>query len=496
MPAIFPPDAADQPLYQRDTAAGPARQIRNRRTARRRRRFQRQAGGASGGRDRMERRDVYNRLFGRLDTQRSTSYVLRLAFVSMGGIFLDGYDIVIIGLGLAGIKSVFHPTPFDLVLIGVIALFGVMIGSLMSGYVTDRVGRKVMFILDLILLVAAALLSGLSQNIYELVIFRFLVGVGVGIDFPVATSYVSELVPARSRGRYMTLLINFFNVGALVAVIVAYKLYPLGIDVAWRYMLALSAAPALLILFMRLGIEESPRWLFERGYIDEAIKVVEKATGLAISAEDKDQLRRSRVPERGSGSYVELLTKYTRDAVFIGILYMLFQIVFISTGVLEPLFAKSLGVAGETTALLYWSFAIVGVVIISILVETPLGRRNTGLIGFGGTTALIAALTFIPHSYSLVIVSAYILLSLVTNLAATLHFLYSPELFPTRIRATAEGWKQGIGRAAGIAVALLSPFVSFDTLLYIILGFSVLAFLNQFLLARETRGKTLEEISG
>ncbi len=444
----------------------------------------------------MESRDVYNRIFGQLNTQRSTFYVLRLALVSMGGIFSDGYDIVVIGLALAGIKSLFHPTPFELVLTGVVALFGVMIGSLMSGYITDRVGRKFMFILDLILLVVAAILSSLSQNMYELIFFRFLVGAGVGIDFPVATSYVSELVPARRRGTYMTLLINFFNVGALIAVVIAYRLHPLGDQVAWRYMLGFGAVPALVVLLGRLGIKESPRWLFERGDVEEAITVVEEATGQQISADDKKYLLSLKTREMPSRSYVELLTKYTRDAIFIGIFYMLFQIVFISTGVLEPLFAQSLGVAGETTALLYWSFAIVGVIIISILVESPLGRRNTGLIGFAGTTVLIAILAFVPHSYSTVIVTAYILLSLVTNLAAPLHFLYSPELFPTRIRATAEGWKQGVGRAAGIAVALLSPFVAFNTLMYIILAFSVLAFLNQLVLARETRGKTLEEISG
>ena len=448
----------------------------------------------AGMRD-MKHEDAYTRLFGQLNTQRSTLYVLRLVFVSGGGMLLDGYNIVIIGLALSGIKTAFNPSHFALVLIGVSALVGVMIGALMSGYITDRAGRKFVFILDLALLVLAALLSGLSQNIPELLICRFLVGVGVGIDFPVATSYVSELVPAKRRGTYMTLVINFFNVGALIAVVVAYQLHPLGLDLAWRYMLAFSAGPAVLFLLIRIGIEESPRWLFERGRVHDAIRVVEKATGRPIGADDKEYLLHSGVRERGLAPYVELLTRYTKDTIFISIFFMLFQILFVSTGVLEPLFATSLGVAGETTALLYWSFAIVGVVMISILVETPLGRRHTGLIGLAGTSLLIAVLAFVPHSYALVIVIAYILLSLVMNLAAPLHFLYSPELFPTRIRATAEGWKQGVGRAAGIAVALLSPFVPFNALMYIIFGFSVLAFLNQLFLARETRGKTLEELS-
>ena len=440
--------------------------------------------------------DAYRRVFGYLDEQRSTGYVLRLALVSMGGIFIDGYDVVIIGLALAGVKETFHPTQFFLVFIGVLALIGIMVGSAVSGYITDRVGRRFMFIIDLCLLVGAALLSGLAQNMYELAICRFLVGLGIGIDFPVATSYVSEIVPVRSRGRYMTLTINFFNVGALTAVLIAYRLYPIGLDVAWRYMLALGAVPALILLLVRVGISESPRWLFEKGRVDEALAVITRATGRKIDARDRGMLlAKVQAKFQQSGSYIELLTKFTKDAIFIGIFYMLYQVVFISTGILQPLFSQSLGLQGEMVPIMFWLFAIVGVCIIAYLVESPLGRRKTGLIGFGGTTILIAILTFVPRDYSHVITIAYILLSLVSSLAGPLHFVYSPELFPTRIRATAEGWKQAVGRAAGIAVALLSPLVQFDTLMYIILAFSVLAFFNQYFLARETRGKRLEEIS-
>ena len=254
---------------------------------------------------------------------------------------------------------------------------------------------------------------------------------------------------------------------------------------------------ATLLLSNTLGVLDAI-YVFgvDRRRVDEALAVITRATGRKIDARDRGMLlAKVQAKFQQSGSYIELLTKFTKDAIFIGIFYMLYQVVFISTGILQPLFSQSLGLQGEMVPIMFWLFAIVGVCIIAYLVESPLGRRKTGLIGFGGTTILIAILTFVPRDYSHVITIAYILLSLVSSLAGPLHFVYSPELFPTRIRATAEGWKQAVGRAAGIAVALLSPLVQFDTLMYIILAFSVLAFFNQYFLARETRGKRLEEIS-
>jgi putative MFS transporter len=289
--------------------------------------------------------------------------------------------------------------------------------------------------------------------------------------------------------------ITFFNIAGVIAAPVAYWLLGFGELVAWRYMLMSAAIPALIVLLARLGTPESPRWLLSKGKKEEAVKVIEKVIGKPLDNDTVKFLENTEISPEHSTYYKELLTKYTRDAIFIGIFYFLFAIAFLGTSIFGPEFESGLHLPGEISSIIYWSLFVVGD-IICILTIDKIGRRPVTLIGWTGMTIMMLALILLPKSYFIGLELAFTLFAMFQGIGpASTHMVYSPELFPTRIRATAEGWKQGVGRLGGVLTGIFFPAISLDDKLYIILAASALGLIWSFLLAKETKGKSLEEIS-
>jgi putative MFS transporter len=443
----------------------------------------------------MDWENIKEKVFSEMNSMKSKPFHYRMLLLTGGGIFVDGYNIIIISFGLAGIQEAFHPSAYLLGLIGLSVIIGNLIGALIAGYVVDKVGRKTIFILDLIFFVGFAILSGFVTNSYELLATRILVGLGIGLDYPIATSYLSEFSPVKPRGKYLVMNITFFNIAGVIAAPVAYWLLGFGELVAWRYMLMSAAIPALIVLLARLGTPESPRWLLSKGKKEEAVKVIEKVIGKPLDNDTVKFLENTEISPEHSTYYKELLTKYTRDAIFIGIFYFLFAIAFLGTSIFGPEFESGLHLPGEISSIIYWSLFVVGD-IICILTIDKIGRRPVTLIGWTGMTIMMLALILLPKSYFIGLELAFTLFAMFQGIGpASTHMVYSPELFPTRIRATAEGWKQGVGRLGGVLTGIFFPAISLDDKLYIILAASALGLIWSFLLAKETKGKSLEEIS-
>ncbi|BDC17634.1 MFS transporter [Acidianus sp. HS-5] len=443
----------------------------------------------------MDWETLKDKVFSEMNSMRSKPFHLKMLLLTGGGIFVDGYNIIIISFGLAGIEEVFHPSAYLLGLIGLSVIIGNLIGALIAGYVVDRIGRKTIFILDLIFFVGFAILSGLVTNAYELLIARILVGIGIGLDYPIATSYLSEFTPVKPRGKYLVMNITFFNIAGVIATVVAYWLLSFGELVAWRYMLISAAVPALIVLLARLGTPESPRWLLIKGRKQEAKEVIEKVTGKPLDEDTARLLESTNVTPEHSTYYKELLTKHTRDAIFIGVFYFLFAIAFLGTSIFGPEFESGLHLPGEVSSIIFWSLFVVGD-IIAILTIDKWGRRTDTLIGWAGMTAMMIALILLPRNNYIGLELAFTLFAMFQGIGpASTHMVYSPELFPTRIRATAEGWKQGVGRLGGVLTGVFFPAISLDEKLYIIFAASLLGFIWSLALAKETKGKSLEEIS-
>ncbi|MHB1470054.1 MAG: MFS transporter [Thermoplasmataceae archaeon] len=441
--------------------------------------------------------ELKDRAYGQMDEQKSKWFNYKMLLLTGGGIFVDGYNLIIISFGLGGIKTLFglQNDAFLVGLVAVILIVGTMVGALLSGYFADRFGRRRIFIIDLIMFIVFSLVSGFVNSIFELIIARFLVGLVIGMDYPIATSYLSEFTPKKPRGKFLVMNITFFNIAGVAAALVGYSLLPIGATVAWRYMLMSAAIPALMVLLARLRTPESPRWLLQHDRKKEAIQAIEEVTGGAMTAETQKFVMDSNVKPPISGYYRELFSKFRNSALFLGLFYFLFTIAFINSTLYGPSILASFGEAGLFGSTLYWTLFVVGDIILILVIDT-FGRRKSTITGWAGMSITIIALALAPPSLKLLSLSAFVLFAMFSGIGpASMHMVYSPELFPTRIRATAEGWKQGFGRISGVLTGLLFPSLVIGDQLLVIIIACVGGLVLSILFAPETKLRTLEEIS-
>ncbi len=190
--------------------------------------------------------------------------------LSTGGTLLDGYVIFVLGVAMPIIIADFHIQPDVVGLIGASLVFGAVIGAGVGGPMADHLGRKKLMLADMMIIAAGACISALAKGPAMLFIGQLLVGVGVGIDFPVSSSYVSEILPKPSRARMMVATIACQSVGMLLAAAVTLLLLRSESAQAWRLFLATEGAVAVLFFVLRLSAPESPHWLMSRGKFAEA----------------------------------------------------------------------------------------------------------------------------------------------------------------------------------------------------------------------------------
>lgn len=218
-----------------------------------------------------------------IDDAPLTSFHKKLTAYSSGGPFIDGYALTVIGIALLTAKPALHLTDIEIGLVGAASLVGVFVGGLVFGYVTDLIGRKVMYVADLVVLAVASVGSAFAPNAWWLIALRFIAGVAIGADYPIATALLAEYLPRRHRGRLLGLALVFWTVGAAAAYAVGFLLRDLGPD-TWRWLLASPALFAVITLLLRFGTPESARWLLSKGRVEEANAAIKKSTALSTTS--------------------------------------------------------------------------------------------------------------------------------------------------------------------------------------------------------------------
>ena len=210
-----------------------------------------------------------------LDAAPFTSTHRRVWLLGSMGIMLDGFDFFIMGVAIPLIKAQWQPSTLELGLISSAAILGAIVGAVTLGALTDRIGRQLAFKLDLGMFVVFALASAFAPSIAWLIVFRFLLGVGIGADYPISAAFVAEIAPARDRSRLLVGAFSFQAVGQLLGVfvgLIVLNVYP-HLD-AWRWMLAFGVIPALVIVWLRRKTPESPKWLASQGRLEECAEVL------------------------------------------------------------------------------------------------------------------------------------------------------------------------------------------------------------------------------
>jgi putative MFS transporter len=429
--------------------------------------------------------------FDALDSPRLRGFHRRLTVPSAAGMFLDGFDLTVIAVALPFLIKKWGITPGLAGVVASSAVVGMLLGSLILGHLTDRIGRKAMYVVDLTCFVVFAALTALSQNVWEFIAFRFLLGIGIGADYPISTTLLSEFVPTARRGAFVTAVGSCWFVGAVTAYLVGYFLLPVGPN-AWRLMLLIGAAIALIVIFLRSRIPESPRWLASQGRDDEASRVLHALTGQSISLEATPRHSWTSLFRGG----------LLRLTIFVAIFWFCYDVAYYGIAMYTPTILKSF-TAGSTSAAYLGSAAISALglfgAFLGIMLVDRWGRRPLIIFAFGGLTVMLAALALQPSPALAMLVILFGLATLFANMGpGILSFVYATEAFPTSVRAGSVGLGTAVSRVGAILAILVVPKLvhswGLHMALWMFVALAAIAFVTCIALAPETKGKKLEDI--
>lgn len=388
----------------------------------------------------------------RFDDVPFNAFHARAVMFCGGSLFLDGYVLGVGGFALASWGPQVHLSPTWYGAIGSATLFGLFVGSLIFGRVTDRFGRKLLFLVHLFGLLLLSPVQLFVQGPLALFVVRFLMGTMIGADFTIAITLLAELVPRKRRG----LLLSYLNVLAIVGLAGAYPaksaLDFLGND-SWRWLLASSAVPAAIILVLRIGAPESPRWLLQKGREAEARAVLDRFYGTHVYLDPAD------LEDTGSRARVrELFSRpIWRRTVFAGGFWACQALPAYAIYVFQEQVSTAVGLGtGFWTGLLFNLFLLLGS-LIGLPLTNNLPRRGMLLWTFVITAVALAALGNLPNDQVALHLVSFAVFSLVLFSATNLQCVYPGELFPTELRATGVGVATAISRIGACLGTFLLP---------------------------------------
>ncbi len=213
----------------------------------------------------------------------------RVWLLAAMGIMLDGFDFFVMGVAIPLITVDWGITPLQTGMLASSAIVGAIVGAAVMGPLSDRIGRKLAFRIDLGIFVVFALASALAPDVGWLIAFRFFLGVGIGADYPISASYVAEISPQRLRTRLLIGAFSFQAVGQMLGALVGLAILLLRPEPgAWRWMLAFGVVPAVIIVILRRTVPESPLWLAAHARTEEAVSALSRFTGRPVSVAEID----------------------------------------------------------------------------------------------------------------------------------------------------------------------------------------------------------------
>ena len=422
----------------------------------------------------------------------------KLLLVTGLGWLFDSMDTGLIAFILPVLAKEWGLAPGQMGLIGSIGLIGMALGAVVSGTIADRIGRKKVFTITVLLYSIASAFCALSWNYQSLLVFRFLVGFGLGGELPVAATLVSEYAPSRVRGRFIVLLESFWGLGWIAAACIAYFFIPLY---GWRMAFLIGALPALYVCLIRLHMPESVRYLLAHGRVGEARQIVvslERQLHVPVAPFVSEK---ETVPVVAKASFRELWKKpFASRTIMLWLVW--FGINFSYYGIFMWLpslvFQQGFTVVKTFEYVLIMTLAqLPGYYCAAWLVD-KIGRKYTlsAFLLFSGVASY-----FFGHASTAATLMMWGSVMSFFNLGAWgVLYTYTPEQYPTAIRALGSGWAAGFGRFGGMAApmmvgALLARNFGFGSVFYMFaLVFAAVAVIV-LSLGVESKQKDLESIS-
>ncbi|MPV49752.1 MFS transporter [Pseudactinotalea sp. HY160] len=453
----------------------------------------------------------------------------RLLTGSGAGWAMDAMDVGLISFVMAALKSEWQLTTEQVSWLGSIGFVGMALGASLGGLFADRIGRRNVFALTLLIYGIATGASALVGSLALLLIFRFVVGLGLGAELPVASTLVSEFAPPRIRGRLVVILEAFWAVGWLAAALIGYFVVAAG-DSGWRWGLAIGAVPALWAVYVRRNLPESVHFLESRGRVDEAEAIVRQF-------EQSPPLRRSGEAGRGdSAEAVPVATaapttvpavpaepvepaaavpvsarqrlallfsaEHRRRTIGLWGVWFLVNFAYYGAFIWLPTLLIDRGISISQSfgyTLIITAAQLPGYAVAAWLIEAW-GRRATLVTFLGGSAVsaflfALAAINAAPGTETLIVLSGC-LLSFFALGAWGAVYAVGPEMYPTGIRGTGTGWAAGFGRIASIVAPLSVVWIQDAggswTTVFIVFAFAYLLSAGCALLLSERRGRILD----
>lgn len=433
----------------------------------------------------------------RLENIPVTKFHYRLLMITGLGWMFDAMDTGIIAFVLPTLAKVWGLTAAQVGYIGSIGLVGMALGAVLSGAIADRFGRKKIFSATLIMYSIATGLCGLAWSFESLLLFRFLVGFGLGGQLPVAVTLVSEYAPPAARGRFVVLLESFWGLGWLVAALIAYLIIP---RYGWNIAFFIGALPALYVFKVWESVPESVPYLLGKGKVEEAHQLVSKLEESAGMKPAIHVIAPQTIVVKPAVFSDLWEPQFLKRTIMLWILW--FGIVYSYYGIFTWL--PSLMVGQGYTVIKSFEYVLImtlaqlpGYFAAAYLVER-VGRKAT-LAGFLAACAVCAY--YFGQGGSAATVLWWGSMMSFFNLGAWgVVYTYTPELYPTKVRAYASGWAAAVGRIGGILAPTVVGYMIVGNggftnvfMMFTIVMLAVAAVV--WFLGEETRGKSLEEIN-
>lgn len=448
-----------------------------------------------------------------LDESPLSATQWQLWLLSAMGVFLDGFDLFIIGVALPLIERDFSIGPTTEGLIAGAAVVGAFVGSAIGGWVTDKLGRKGMFVIDLIFFVVFAAASACAWNPASLIVFRFLLGVGVGADYPIGVSYIAENMPTSVRGRMVVGAFSFQAIGSLIGVVVGLGILTVHPELdAWRWMLGFGVLPAVVVVLLRENLPESPRWYLSQGNYEAAsaaaTKLLEQPVTLTAANTRQPQARQS---------IASLFSPdYFRNTVLATVPWFLQDIATYGIGLFTPTILAVLVTNSQTDFIAQDMAATAGAIVINLplivgfifctLLVDRVGRIPLQIAGFLGMAiglsivAVASSLAGGSSQHIPLVFGGFMLFNLLMNWGPnSTTYLLSGEVFPTQIRATGAGFAASIAKLGAVVGTFFFPLLQeqlgLPVLLSLLAVASVAAAIVTVLFRVDTTGVNLENIT-
>jgi MFS transporter, putative metabolite transport protein len=444
--------------------------------------------------------------------------------LAAAGKFFEGFVVFMTGVALPLFSNEFNLGAAEHGVIGAASLFGILVGAVGLGGLSDHFGRKMMFIVEMVLFSAFLALLCVCQNYIEIVLCLFGLGLALGCDYPTAHMIISETIPSSSRGKLVLGAFAFQAVGALAGTAVGSAVLSVLPEIsAWRWMFASALIPAILVTIGRLYIIESPNWLAARGDLEKAEHAVRKL--LVRTPQYPNVVKvagraQASAAAKAQHTYASLFNSVNRRATILAsVPWFLQDLGTYGIGIFTPtILAAALGgnsdharsvhdiilndITAARGAALITTLLIIGI-LFAVWLADIVGRIWLQVLGFIGCAAglFLASLStsFVGGSQILLIFAGFMLFNFMTNIGPNAQtYLLAGEVFPTAIRGKGAGFAAAFAKIGAVMTAFLFPVlldsIGTQLLLYCLIVTSLLGAVITYAYRIETTGLNLETL--